>query len=279
VNDVALDRVSLDHMCVLGMPRVELVALAADLGCRYISTSVESNRHAEPGYPHYSLREPGARREMLAALRDRGVAIAMGEGLFVRPGEDVADAAGDLDVLAELGAPQVNVVSLDPDLDRTVDQFGALAELAAQRGMETATEPAPGLTVPDLPTAVRVRERVGRPDFRLVIDTMHVCRTGTTPADLAALPPGAVGYIQLCDVPRIPLIPDYVAECTSERLVPGDGELPLAELLAALPRDVVVGVEVPQRARARAGVGALERIRPAVEATRRLLSGVQDQPR
>ncbi|MFD8219793.1 hypothetical protein ACFV2U_40445 [Streptomyces sp. NPDC059697] len=38
--------------------------------------------------------------------------------------------------------------SLDPDLDRSIDQFGILAENAASLGMETTVEASPGLTVP-----------------------------------------------------------------------------------------------------------------------------------
>jgi hypothetical protein len=56
------------------------------------------------------------------------------------------------------------------------------------------------------------------------------------------------------------------------RLVSGAGELPRAETLAALPSDRVVGLEVPMRSLAEAGVSAYDRIRPCVEAARALLA-------
>ena len=43
------------------------------------------------------------------------------------------------------------------------------------------------------------RDAVGRPDFLLLIDTIHVVRAGNTAADLAAVEPVIVGYIQLSD--------------------------------------------------------------------------------
>jgi sugar phosphate isomerase/epimerase len=58
-------------------------------------------------------------------------------------------------------------------------------------------------------------------------------------------------------------------------MVPGEGELPLHEILSALPDDTVIEIEVPQRSLALAGVSPIERLRPCVEAARRLLADVQ----
>ena len=55
-------------------------------------------------------------------------------------------------------------------------------------------------------------------------------------------------------------------------LVPGEGELPLRDMLAALPRDRVVGLEVPLRSEALAGVGPRERLGRCVAAARDLLA-------
>ena len=50
-----------------------------------------------------------------------------------------------------------------------------------------------------------------------------------------------------------------------ERLPPGEGELPLAAMLAALPDDRVVGLEIPMRSHAEAGISALDRLLPCVQ--------------
>ena len=80
------------------------------------------------------------------------------------------------------------------------------------------------------------------------------------------------GYIQLSDVPLVSSFPTYMEEAMTARRVPGTGELPLRDILAALPRDLVVGIEVPLLREARAGVGPHERLRPCVEAARKLLA-------
>ncbi len=202
----------------------------------------------------------------------RGVAISLGDGFLVLPGSRDRRLRADLDVLAELGVPWINVVSLDPDLSRTFDQFAALTELAAQRDIQTAVELVPGLTVGDLPTALAARDHVGRPDFRLLIDTMHLVRSGSTAADLAAVDPEHIGYAQLNDTTLLPRIDNYMEEAMFERMVPGAGELPLRDMLSALPPDIVIELEVPRRSLALAGVSPIDRLRPCVEAARRLLS-------
>jgi len=56
------------------------------------------------------------------------------------------------------------------------------------------------------------------------------------------------------------------------RLAPGEGELPLAAFVAALPPDTSIGVEIPNLLQAKAGIGSLQRLRPAVEAVRTLMA-------
>jgi sugar phosphate isomerase/epimerase len=268
-----MERLGIEFLSVFGLPPVDFVCLAADLGCRYISTGLTPYPYDPPTYPPFSLRDnPLLRREMTAAMRDRGVSISLGEGMTVRSGADIRDRSGDLEIMAELGIRRVNTVSLEPDLNRTIDQFGLLAETAASLEMETTMELSPGLTIPDLPTALDTVRQVGRPDFRLLIDVMHVIRSGSGPDDIAALDPSVVGYIQLCDAPLVPLVPDYAQEAMFERMVPGTGGLPLPEVLAALPGDVVIGLEVPLRSQAQAGVGPHERLGRCVDAARELLA-------
>ncbi len=262
-----------------GLPPVEFVNLTADLGCRYMSAVVQAQQLLPLGYRPFSLRNDVAlRKEMRAAMNHRGVTISLGDGFLVLPGAEMHKFSADLDVLAELGVPRINVVSLDPDLSRTFDQFATLTELAAQRSIQTAVEPVPGLTVGDLPTALAARGHVGRPDFRLLIDTMHLVRSGSSAADLAALDPDHIGYAQLNDTTLQPRIDNYMEEAMFERMVPGEGELPLHDILSALPPDIVIELEVPRRSLALAGVSPIDRLRPCVDAACRLLCEVSTGP-
>ena len=267
-----MTELALGFLSVFALPPVEFVNLAADLGCQHISTIVQGQPLVPLDFPPFSLKDAALRKELLAAMNDRGVSISLGDGFLVLPGADMRNFCSDLDVLAELGVPRINVVSLDPDLRRTFDQFAALTELGAQRNIETDVEPVPGLTIGDLPTALVALDDVGRPDFRLLIDTMHLVRSGSSAADLSALDPQHIGYAQLNDTTLQPRIDNYMEEAMYERMVPGEGELPLRDILAALPPDIVIELEVPRRSLALAGVSPIDRLRPCVDAARRLLA-------
>ena len=263
-----MSRLGIEQLSALGLKPLEFVNLVADLGCNCISTGLS----AMPGFTSFSLRDDKAlRREMIAAMRDRGVSISLGEGCIARPGHDIRDMAADFDIFQELGAERINTVSMDPDLGRSLDQFGVLAEMSAARGMQSSIELCPVLTINNLASAVAAVRHVGRKDFRLLLDTMHLGRSGATAAEIAALDPAMIGYVQLCDAPLKPANPNYMDEATFDRMVPGEGELPLREYLSALPTDVVVSLEVPSRTLAAAGLSVRERLERCVKAARALM--------
>jgi sugar phosphate isomerase/epimerase len=270
-----LATIGIENISVFGLPPVPFVKLAAELGCQHISTGLTGFDFGIYDYPPFSLRDDAQlRREMIAAMRDTGVSISLGEGCTIRPDVGAGDYAADLDIFHELGVTRINTVSMDPDRARTFDEFARIAEMAAERGMVTTTELAPSLTVADLQTALDAVRHVSRPDFRLLIDTMHVVRSGSGPEDIAALDPALIDYIQVSDSLRTPRFETYFEESMYERMVPGEGELGLRELFAALPADRVYAIEVPLRAEAKSGIGPAERIGKSVRATRRLLAEV-----
>ena len=272
-----IGRLSIEPLSVMGLPPVEHVGLAADLGLRYVAMSLSALPNPY-GYPPFSLRDDlPLRAETLAVLRDREVTVSLGDGFVLHPGGNLRALAGDVAVMAELGAQRVNTVTFDPDLSRSIDQFAVLAEMAADAGMETTLEFSPGLTIADLPTALDAVRAVGRPDFRLLIDTMHLVRSGSGPADVAAIEPELIGYVQLSDFPLVPTIDNYMEEACFERRVPGTGEAPLLEILDALPRHLVIGLEIPLRSQADAGIGPHERLGRCVSAARELLAQLDHQ--
>jgi sugar phosphate isomerase/epimerase len=273
-----MDRLGIEMLSVFGMPPVEYVHLTADLGCRYITVGMVG--FAPVGslnYPPFSLRDqPQLRRDLLAAMDDRDVSISLGEGLLIAPGVDVGSYAADLDVMAELRIPRINTVSLEPDQARTFDELAALTALAAERGIATCVEPVVGLSIADLPSAMAAVEYVDRDEISLLVDTMHVARFGATADDLRAIPADRIGYIQLSDTTWHGRLSHYAEEAMFERMPPGEGELPLVDMLAALPRDRVVGLEVPMRSLAEAGVSAYDRLLPCVTNARALLAQVTE---
>jgi sugar phosphate isomerase/epimerase len=264
---------SIDFISVFGLPPVQFVALAAELGCQHISMALAPMPANPHGYPVWSLREDSTlRRATLSALQDYGVTISLGEGFLVRPGTEVRDAAADLDYMHELGVSTVNILSLESDRSRALQELATFADMALARKMRATLEFLPGLPIGDLATAVAAVRGVGRPNFQLLVDAMHVFRSGAQAADIAALDPALIGYAQLCDVPWVSNLASYADEARHERLPPGEGELPLLDFVSVLPRDVIVGIEIPMLGRAERGVGPHDRLSGCVTGARNLLA-------
>ena len=73
---------------------------------------------------------------------------------------------------------------------------------------------------------------------------LHHCRLEEAPAAVVEVRnAGALGWFQICDGPST-APSDLIAEARGGRMVPGEGELPLVELITAIGPSVAVSVEV-----------------------------------
>lgn len=237
----------LAHFTVLDVPPLELVSLAARVGYAFIGLRLHP---AFPGSPYYEMPRGGRElREMRHRLSAEGMHVHDIE--FVTIGEDFAPArlAPMLESASELGARRLNVCGDDPDRGRLVASFAELCDLAAGFGMGVDLECMAWRRVATFPAALDIIEAAGRPNGGALVDALHLSRTGGSPSDLRAAPAGRIRSAQLCDAPaeRPTTAAAIVEEARSGRLPPGQGQLPLCELLAALPDDAAISVEVPTR--------------------------------
>jgi sugar phosphate isomerase/epimerase len=145
-------------------------------------------------------------------------------------------------------ARAVLVICNDPDEDRLVDRFAAVCDAAWDRGLRACLEFMIFSSVKTIADAERILDRAGHPAGAVLVDALHLQRSGGTPADVSAVAPERLPYAQLCDGPFQPILPDSavaLTEARTGRLFPGDGELPLPELLGALPAGASLAVEAP----------------------------------
>ena len=271
------NRLGLEMLTLLGINPVEQVRIASQLGCSGVSLGIAALDLKSFGiadlqlYEHWSLaEEPALRRELTAALADTGVRVTLGEGFMITPAYDIREREAHLDIMAQLGTERINAISVEHDLARTHDQFAMLCDMVIARGMRFIVEFAPMNPVSTLTMALDASEHVGPDRCGVMIDTMHLFRSGGTLEDLCALPPGRLQYAQLCDVPlKSPGTP-YKEEAVLGRLAPGEGELPLLDVLALLPEDLDVGVEVPDLKALRSGITPYDHAAHVIEAARAL---------
>ncbi|WPB58444.1 sugar phosphate isomerase/epimerase family protein [Xylophilus sp. GOD-11R] len=152
--------------------------------------------------------------------------------------EKRAEALAFLDDAAAIGAPALAVpASTDPDCDaaRVGEDLAWLVDQARRRGLRICYEGMAWSTVNStLQAAWRAIRELDPAHIGLVVDSYHLFVRGGTAQDVAAIPPGRIATVQFCDVAG-PVAPqDYGRVARSRRLLPGDGDLPLASLVEVL---------------------------------------------
>jgi len=245
--------ISLAHLTVLDTTPPELVTVAAAAGFRTIGIRLTATPSV--GIPPYDiLREGPILRETLLRLADTGVSVLDTEFLRFEPDQPVGVPEGFLEVSARLGAKNVLVMSAEPDEARTIDRFGDLCDRAARRGLQVCLEFAVYTGVRALAHAAQVVAKAQRPNASVLVDALHFSRSGGIPAHIGQVDPALLRYAQICDASAdVPAPTDTAAlirEARTGRLLPGEGALPLAELVAALPAGVPLAIEAPCRATA-----------------------------
>jgi sugar phosphate isomerase/epimerase len=179
-------------------------------------------------------------------MQAHNVAISDIEVVRVAADTNVQDYANAFEAGAELGARRVCINIDDAERARVIDCMSALCDLAAQFGLALDIEFMIWRPVARLEDAVDVVKSTGKANAFVLIDALHLIRSGGTIAQVAALDPALIGSVQLCDAPLAsPPQLGVIDEARGNRLLPGEGELPLRELLATLSKDVPLSAEVP----------------------------------
>jgi sugar phosphate isomerase/epimerase len=192
-------------------------------------------------------------------------ANAQGRGLFGST-EDDFYALRDV-----VGGRVINCVLVSDEAvpSATIaDAFGALCERAARHDLDVVLEFLPWTQIDSAQTALDIVERAGASNGGLMIDSWHLTRSGDGPRELAALPQERILGVQINDAPLL-AESDLVAETLQRRRLPGDGDIPLREIvdiLRAGASPAPIGVEIYSSA-----LGAL----PADETMRRIVASLE----
>lgn len=235
----------LGHFTVLEVAPPDLVTLAAQTGYAAVGLRLHP---AFPGAPFYEIPCGSAQmQEMRCRLDDTGIRVYDIEFVILTEDFRAARLAAMLASASELGAQRLNVCGGDSERSRLLANFAELCDLAADFGMGVDLECMAWQQVASFTDAVRVIEQVGKTNAGALVDALHLSRTGGLPSDLRNVSPERIKSAQLCDAPseRPASTETIIQEARSGRLPPGQGGLPLCELLAELPEHAVLSVEVP----------------------------------
>ncbi|KAA9159329.1 sugar phosphate isomerase/epimerase [Amycolatopsis acidicola] len=277
-----MNPIGIAHLTLLKLSPPKLVEVAAEVGYHFVGVRVRAVTAGEEQYP-MAAGSPMS-LQTVRRLRDTGLRVRDIEFLTLGPETGPGDWRAMLDDGAALGATSLSCVGADPDRQRLTDTLAALTEDAMAVGIRPTLEPISYQPVSTVAGAAEIAAPAGA---ALLLDALHIHRGGSSLDDVRALDPDLVPCLQICDAPlaapeHIELPPNLPmgmkadgsvlqVEARAHRLVAGEGELPLAELIAAVPEGVPLSVEVPH-AVLQNELSSLEFARRNLDGLRRVLA-------
>ena len=134
---------------------------------------------------------------VIGRLRATGIVPLDIEPVILGRDHDPGDAL--VDVAAELGVRHVLLASGSAERGAVVERFAELCDRAAPAGVVVVLEFLPIFTVATLGDAVAIVEEAGRPNGGVLVDTLHLARSGAAPEQLRRVPPALLPYLQVAD--------------------------------------------------------------------------------
>lgn len=247
-------RLSLHQLCLRDLGPVELVPVARQ--ARFSSVSVFLHPPA-PQLDIFPRLTPADTAAFRSACAGEGVSVHNIEALPVSGRTDPAAYLPVLDHAAEIGAARATLLIYDQNLDRAGGKVVQLCDEASRRGIALSIEFMAFSALQNVGQAAEFVRAQGHANLSLLVDPLHLARTGGVPGDLPALA-DTIGCLQFCDAPSLPPA-DLFAEAVENRLIPGEGELPLTALLAATEPGLPLDIEVPMLRLQQAGISPLDR--------------------
>lgn len=260
--------ISLAHFTIMKAGPLELIELAARAGFDAVGIRIQPPMAADPITS--VTGDAQMQRAIKSALRDTGMALLDVEAFWLMPDTDMDEFLAGIETGAELGASHAIVVGNDPDRARSLDRFASFCEHAKLFNLTPMLEFIPYTQVRTLPEAHAFLMESGADNAGLLIDALHLSRTGGTPADLAKYDPQLFRYAHICDAPAIvPPVNELRHEARSERLYPGEGGLWLDDFVRAFPAGAPFAIEAP--AAKHAALGLAEQADLAQSMTRKVV--------
>lgn len=190
--------------------------------------------------------DPGAVKTAKAELLEHRLSVLDIGIVTLDPATDFDQVRELAGLAADLGASRLVLMCRDPDFDRSALQLRLIADIAADNGLLVGVEFMPYTAARDLGYAVRLVNAAGHPSAGILFDMFQHIRSGGRPSGITPAATEKFILVQLCDGLLASPPPSQLRqEALTDRRYPGEGEFPLAEIMARLPAHIPVTVEAP----------------------------------
>ena len=236
-------RLSLNWLTLPGATALEQIAATAAAG--FSDVGLKFARR--PGDTEPAVAEkPWLFRDIAKSLRDHRIGLLNMGGIWLDGRPPLEWCKGALEAGSSLGARFVVAIVFDPMRRRVVDHFASLCEECSKLGMSVAIEFFAYSAVRTIEEAHPIVTASKQANAGILVDALHLYRSGGSAASLARIPREEILFAQICDAPtRSPPLVRLSHEGRHDRLDVGAGGLPLLAFAQSLPAQIPIEVEAP----------------------------------
>ncbi len=188
-------------------------------------------------------------REVKKRIDDNGVEVVDME--VIRLGRSIDKGKALIEAACEIGAKNILVVSSLHSSEETADQLSHLCSIADAGNITICLEFMKFTSVKSLSDALEVIKLIDAHNIGILLDLLHVVRSGTTFKEIEACDPKLFSYAQWCDGTAQPVgwsDSELITDALDDRLIPSQGRLDALKFESLFDKDVPFSIEVRSKA-------------------------------
>lgn len=222
------------------------------------------------------------------ALAETGITALDIEVVWFHPEEAIDTHDRFVDLAKTLGAKNILCVSSETDINETKKRFKHLCQSVEGSDIQVVLEFLAITEINSLAKALQVVNDVAHPAGGILIDTLHLQRTGSSAADIAAIVQAnsaasnaravkLLPYMQICDASETLQDQSFdgiLEDAIYLRKLPGEGQLPLKDILGTVDDNVPLSLEIRSRALNEQFPGLQDRANAVFKSTQQFLNSL-----
>ena len=169
----------------------------------------------------------------------------------IRLGKNFEKGKALIEAACEVGAKNILVVSSLDSSEETADQLSHLCSLAKAEEIVICLEFMKFTSVKSLSDALNIIRLVDANNVGILLDLLHVARSGTTFKEIEACDPKLFPYVQWCDGTAQPVgwsDSELITDALDDRLIPSEGKLDARKFESLFETDIPFSIEVRSKA-------------------------------
>ena len=176
---------------------------------------------------------------------DAGLTVVDMEVIRMGPKGDCGERL--IEAASVIGARNILTISNFDSIEATAERLNELCELARPSNIRVCIEFMKFTSVRSLADALMVIELVEEENVGILVDLIHVFRSGTSYEEIRSVNSSVFPYAQWCDASLEPIgwsTKELIRDAVDDREIPGGGALPVAEFETLFTTSVPFSIEV-----------------------------------